>query len=291
MGERSVKVDFSPLPPGLYLVATPIGTARDITLRALDILASANVLAAEDTRTLRRLLEIHGIPIGGRPLIAYHDHNGESARPRLLAMIGEGRSVAYTSEAGTPLVSDPGFRLARLAKANGLAVTAAPGPSAVLAALTVSGLATDRFLFAGFPPTAKGARGEWLQELKLVPATLVVFESPRRIQRLLSEMAGAFGERDAALCRELTKRFEEVVTGSLGDLATMTVEREPRGEVVVVVGRGNDDGQAADLETALGLALADLSVRDASEAVASALGLPRRQVYQEALRLVSLRRT
>lgn len=280
-----VEIAVSPLPPGLYLVATPIGAARDITLRALDILASANVLAAEDTRTLRRLMGIHGIPVGGRPLVAYHDRNGATMRPRLLGMIGEGRSVAYASDAGTPLVSDPGFGLVRSARAEGLAVTSSPGPSAVLAALAVSGLPTDRFLFAGFPPTSRGARLTWLSELRSVPATLVVFESPRRIHRLLSEMADAFGERDAAVCRELTKRFEEVMSGSLEDLATRTAARALKGEIVLVVDRGQPDGPVADLDGILVSALAGMSVRDASESVAKALGLPRRRVYREALRL------
>ncbi|MCY4167325.1 MAG: 16S rRNA (cytidine(1402)-2'-O)-methyltransferase [Rhodobacter sp.] len=280
-----MEIAVSPLPPGLYLVATPIGAARDITLRALDILASANVLAAEDTRTLRRLMGIHGIPVGGRPLLAYHDRNGATMRPRLLGMIGEGRSVAYASDAGTPLVSDPGFGLVRSAKAEGLAVTSSPGPSAVLAALAVSGLPTDRFLFAGFPPTSRGARLTWLSELRSVPATLVVFESPRRIHRLLSEMADAFGERDAAVCRELTKRFEEVMSGSLEDLATRTAARALKGEIVLVVDRGQPDGPVADLDGILVSALAGMSVRDASESVAKALGLPRRRVYREALRL------
>ncbi|MCY3994640.1 MAG: 16S rRNA (cytidine(1402)-2'-O)-methyltransferase [Rhodobacter sp.] len=280
-----MEIAVSPLPPGLYLVATPIGAARDITLRALDILASANVLAAEDTRTLRRLMGIHGIPVGGRPLVAYHDRNGATMRPRLLGMIGEGRSVAYASDAGTPLVSDPGFGLVRSARAEGLAVTSSPGPSAVLAALAVSGLPTDRFLFAGFPPTSRGARLTWLSELRSVPATLVVFESPRRIHRLLSEMADAFGERDAAVCRELTKRFEEVMSGSLEDLATRTAARALKGEIVLVVDRGQPDGPVADLDGILVSALAGMSVRDASESVAKALGLPRRRVYREALRL------
>ncbi|MCY4243314.1 MAG: 16S rRNA (cytidine(1402)-2'-O)-methyltransferase [Rhodobacter sp.] len=280
-----MEIAVSPLPPGLYLVATPIGAARDITLRALDILASANVLAAEDTRTLRRLMGIHGIPVGGRPLVAYHDRNGATMRPRLLGMIGEGRSVAYASDAGTPLVSDPGFGLVRSARAEGLAVTSSPGPSAVLAALAVSGLPTDRFLFAGFPPTSRGARLTWLSELRSAPATLVVFESPRRIHRLLSEMADAFGERDAAVCRELTKRFEEVMSGSLEDLATRTAARALKGEIVLVVDRGQPDGPVADLDGILVSALAGMSVRDASESVAKALGLPRRRVYREALRL------
>ncbi len=285
-----MEIEISPLPPGLHLVATPIGAARDITLRALDILASADVLVAEDTRTLRHLMRIHGVPLGGRPLFSYHDRNGAAVRPRLLAMIREGKSVAYASDAGTPLVSDPGFQLARSAMAEGLAVTTAPGPSAVLAALAVSGLPTDRFLFVGFPPAAKGARTAWLRDLQSMSATLVIFESPTRIQRLLAEMAMMFGERRAAVCRELTKRFEEVLSGTLAELADLATKRELKGEIVLIVDRSRTDAPTADLDAALATALAHMSVRDASESVATALGLPRRQVYQEALRLESARK-
>ena len=170
--------------PGLYFIATPIGAARDITLRALDLLAAADVLVAEDTRTLRHLMDIHGVALGPRPLWAYHDHNGAEVRPRILAALSEGRSVVYASEAGTPLVADPGFQLGRAAIAAGYAVTAAPGPSAVLAALTVSGLPSDRFLFAGFPPATGAARRTWLAEFAQVPATLIFYESPNRVQDL-----------------------------------------------------------------------------------------------------------
>ncbi|MDE3123207.1 MAG: rRNA small subunit methyltransferase 1, partial [Paracoccaceae bacterium] len=216
----------SPLAPGLYFLATPIGAARDITLRALDILRSADVLAAEDTRTLRHLMEIHGIPLNGRPLVAYHDHNGVAARPRLLRDLGEGRSVAYASEAGTPLVADPGYQLSRAAIAQGYPVFAAPGPSAVLAALTVSGLPTDRFLFAGFPPATAGARKRFFESFAAAQATLVFYESPKRVSRTLGEMCDSLGqERQAAVCRELTKRFEEVSRGTLGDLATQFADR------------------------------------------------------------------
>ncbi len=280
-----MEFENSSLPPGLYLVATPIGAARDITLRALDVLASADVLAAEDTRTLRHLMRIHGVPFGGRTLLAYHDRNGMVMGPRLLAKIREGKSVAYASDAGTPLISDPGFRLVRSATEEGLAVVSAPGPSAVLTALTVSGLPTDRFLFAGFPPATKGARTVWLEELHSVPATLVFFESPRRIHRLLAEMVTVFGERRASVCRELTKRFEEVLTGTLSELAEMASSRMLKGEIVLVVDRGRIDASIENLDLALGSALAEMSVRDASEEVARALGLPRRQVYQRALRL------
>ncbi len=274
------------LSAGLYFVATPIGAARDITLRALDILASADVLAAEDTRTLRHLMEIHGLALGDRPLVAYHDHNGAEVRPRLLRYLAEGKSVAYASEAGTPLVADPGFQLAQAAIAEGVPVISAPGPSAVLAALSVAGLPTDRFLFAGFPPVAKGARASWLAELASFPATLVLYESPRRAQRLLAEMSEPFGpERRVAVCRELTKRFEEITRGTLAEVAQALEGRILKGEVVVVLDRDRRAPQAEDLDTALRSALKAMSVKDAAQAVAEATGLPRRQVYQRALEI------
>jgi 16S rRNA (cytidine1402-2'-O)-methyltransferase len=276
-----------PVPPGLHLLATPIGAARDITLRALDILAGADVLAAEDTRTLRHLMEIHGVALNDRPLVAYHDHNGAAVRPRLLRALKEGKSVAYASEAGTPLIADPGFQLARAAIAEGFAVLAAPGPSAVLAALTVSGLPSDRFLFAGFPPAGAGDRARFLAELGQVPATLILYESPKRINRLLTEMADAFGkDRLAAVCRELTKRFEDVSRGTLGELAEAFAGRAVKGEIVVLVDRPGDrvvDG--ASIEAALRDALAHGSVKDAAAEVAAALNLPRKEVYRMALQL------
>lgn len=275
------------LGPGLYLVSTPIGSARDITLRALDVLASADALAAEDTRTLRRLMEIHGVPLGQRKVIAYHDHNGPVVRPRLLALLAAGKSVAYASEAGTPLIADPGFALARAAISEGATVTAVPGASAILAALAVAGLPTDRFLFAGFPPTAMAARATFLAELANLPATLVFYKSPKRVGELLIAMAQCFGQaRQAVICRELTKRFEEVVRGTIGDLAEKFGASELRGEVVVLVDRPTKAGVApGDLDAALKKALAGMSVKDAADAVSGALGLPRREVYQAALRL------
>jgi len=276
-----------PVPPGLHLLATPIGAARDITLRALDILAGADVLAAEDTRTLRHLMEIHGVALNDRPLVAYHDHNGEAVRPRLLRALSEGKSVAYASEAGTPLIADPGFQLARAAIAEGFTVLAAPGPSAVLAALTVSGLPSDRFLFAGFPPTGAGDRARFLAELGQVPATLILYESPKRINRLLTEMADAFGkDRLAAVCRELTKRFEEVSRGTLGELSEAFAGRAVKGEIVVLVDRPGDPVvDAASIEAALRDALAHGSVKDAAAEVAAALNLPRKEMYRMALQL------
>ncbi|PZQ46966.1 MAG: 16S rRNA (cytidine(1402)-2'-O)-methyltransferase [Rhodovulum sulfidophilum] len=274
------------LAPGLYLVATPIGAARDITLRALDILAGADILAAEDTRRTRHLLDIHGIRRDARGLVPYHDHNGAQQRPRLLAALAEGRSVALVSDAGTPLVADPGYRLAVEAIAAGHKVHAAPGASALLAALAVAGLPTDRFLFAGFAPPKQAARLRFLGELAAVPATLVFYESPRRLAEALAAMAEVFGgDRAAAVCRELTKRFEETRRGTLGDLARAYAdEPDPKGEIVVLIGPpvAGEVGEA-DLDAALDAALARLSVKDAAAEVARALGLPRRVVYARAL--------
>jgi 16S rRNA (cytidine1402-2'-O)-methyltransferase len=275
------------LAPGLYLVATPIGAARDITLRGLDILREADVLAAEDTRRLRQLLAIHGVPLQGRRVLAYHDHNDAEARPRLLAALAAGKSVAYAPEAGTPLVSDPGYQLARDARAAGHAVHAAPGASAVLAALAVAGLPTDRFLFAGFPPAKAGARQAFLAELATVPATLVLYEAPGRVGRTLGDLSAALGEgREAAVCRELTKRFEEVTRGTLGSLAAIFAGRDLRGEVVLVIHRAAPAAaSAATVDTALREALARRSLRDAADEVAAQFGVPRKEAYRRALQL------
>ncbi|PIV75147.1 MAG: 16S rRNA (cytidine(1402)-2'-O)-methyltransferase [Rhodobacteraceae bacterium CG17_big_fil_post_rev_8_21_14_2_50_65_11] len=275
------------LSPGLYLVATPIGAARDITLRALDILAGADAIAAEDTRTARKLMEIHGVAVAGRQMLAYHDHSGAGTRDRILAMIGEGKAVAYVSEAGTPLVADPGYQLARTVIEAGLPVLAAPGASAVLAALAVSGLPSDRFLFAGFPPHAKGAMQAWLAELAPISATLILYESPRRVHRLLDVLAQVMGpERKIALCRELTKRFEEVLRGTVEDVRTTIADRSLKGEIVLVVGKGSPvQASAETVEDALRQALETLSVKDAAAQVAADLGLKKRDVYQAALKL------
>ncbi len=270
---------------GLYFVATPIGAARDITLRGLDILASADVIAAEDTRTLRRLLDIHGIALGDRLLIAYHDHNGEKVRPRLLKLIKQGKSVAYASEAGTPLVADPGYGLGRAVIEAELPLIGAPGPSAVIAALMVSGLPTDRFFFAGFAPNASGARQKFIEGFAEVPGTLIFYESPKRIHGMLKDLGQCLGpERQAVVCRELTKRFEEVTRGSLQELATAFSQRSVKGEIVVLVDRPHAaavSGQSVDV--ALQEALKTMRIKDAATAVSQALGVPRRKVYQAAL--------
>ena len=275
------------LAPGLYLVATPIGAARDITLRALDILAGADAIAAEDTRTARKLMEIHGVAVAGRPLLAYHDHSKDSARTRVLRLIEEGKSVAYVSEAGTPLVADPGYQLARAAIAEGLPVTTAPGASAAIAALCLSGLPSDRFLFAGFAPQSRAALKTWVAELAPIRATLILYESPRRIHKLLDVLAdGLGGDRQIAICRELTKHFEEVLRGSIDDLRDRIADRTLKGEIVVVIDKGDAvETDAETLDDALRQALVGQSVKDAAAMVAAATGLPKRQVYQAALQL------
>lgn len=282
-----MKFQKTELAPGLYFVGVPIGTARDITLRALDVLASADQLAAEDTRSLRRLMEIHGIPLAGRQVLALHDHSNTSVQERLIAAIREGKSVAYASEAGMPLIADPGFELGRAAAQADVMLTCAPGPSAVLTALALGGLPTDAFFFAGFLPSSKAARLTALEKLRDIPGTLVFYESPKRLGAMLRDAATALGaERQAAMCRELTKKFEEVRRDTLENLAEAYLEKAPKGEVVVLIDRGRlESVNQVDLETDLNRALQDLSMRDAVDLVAKAHSLPRRQVYQAALAL------
>ncbi|GAB4293319.1 MAG: 16S rRNA (cytidine(1402)-2'-O)-methyltransferase [Roseovarius sp.] len=286
--------DRETLEPGLYLIATPIGAARDITLRALDILRAADVLAAEDTRSLRRLMGIHGIALGGRPLISHHDHSGASARARILAELAAGRSVVYAAEAGTPMISDPGFDLARAALAAGHRLISAPGPSAVLGALTLSGLPAERFFFVGFLPPTQARRRAALAELAAVPATLIFYESPRRVAAMLAEAAACLGaDRPAALCRELTKKFEEVWRGPLGELAERAAAQPLRGEIVVLIGAPERDSENVSeiaLDRELRTELARQSLRDAADTVSARLGLRRRDVYQRAVALAKGRK-
>jgi len=267
------------------MVATPIGAARDITLRALDILAGADVLAAEDTRTLRHLMEIHGISLNGRPLIAVHDHNEKGSAARINGLLAEGKSVAYASEAGTPLISDPGFALARAAIAEGAEVLAAPGASALLAALTVAGLPTDRFLFAGFPPSAAGERQRFLTEAARSDATVVLYESPRRIRKTLTELRAICGEeRVVAVCRELTKKHEEVLRGSIATVLEKLGDQDPKGEIVLVIDRAPQIQAGPEaISQALDQALKTMSVKEAATFVAQTLNVARRDVYQLAL--------
>jgi len=275
------------LQAGLYFVATPIGAARDITLRALDVLASADVIAAEDTRSLRRLMDIHGVPLGTRRLISYHDHSGAGTRAHLLQALAEGRSVAYASEAGMPLIADPGYDLSKSASDAGHLVTVAPGPSAVLAALTLAGLPTDAFFFAGFLPNASAARRKRLEQLRAIPGTLVFYESPKRVAASVADMADVLGgARAAAMCRELTKKFEETRRGKLAELAASLEGANVKGEVVILVDREDSESVSElDLESSLRAAMATESVRDAADLVSRAHNVPRREVYQLALKL------
>jgi len=270
---------------GLYLVATPIGNLRDITLRALDVLAGADLIACEDTRVTGKLLRLLGLE--GR-LTPYHDHNAEQARPGLLARLEQGAVVALVSDAGTPLVSDPGYRLVRACVERGIAVTALPGASAVLTGLQLSGLPVERFLFAGFLPPRGAKRRAALQELAAVPATLVVYEAPHRAAETLADMAAVLGEREAALARELTKMHEEVVRGRLGVLADRFAAVPPRGEVVIVAAPPDADSAPTGetLEERLRQQIAaGTSLKDAAALVAAETGHPRRDVYALALRL------
>lgn len=279
------------LAAGLYLVATPIGAARDITLRALDILAQADELWAEDTRSLRHLLTLHGVSLGARPLRSYHDHSDATRAAAAAGAIAGGGAIAYCSEAGTPMVSDPGYGLVRAVAAAGGQVIAAPGASAVLTALAVAGLPTDRFLFMGFLPSKAGARRAALDEVAGLRSTLVFYESPRRVAALLAELSEVLGPaREAAFCRELTKRFEEVRRAPLGDLARDLAGQTPKGECVLVIGPPvTRAASAEDLDGALRAALTEMSLRDASAAVAEAYGMARKTVYRRALELAAER--
>lgn len=276
-----------PLSAGLYFVATPIGSARDITLRALDILASADLIAAEDTRTARKLMEIHGVPLGDRQLVAFHDHSSGNVVERLIAQIRDGKSVACVSEAGTPLIADPGYELGVAAAKAGVMVTSAPGPSAVLAALTVSGLPTDKFAFAGFLPSSSTARKTELANLRALDFTLVLYESPKRLVALINDIIEVLGaERRVVICRELTKKFEEVLRGTAQELAEILADRSIKGEIVVMIERATgDDATDDDVLEALTKALETMRIKDAATTVAGAFGLPRKDVYQMALDL------
>ena len=269
--------------PGLYLVATPIGNLRDITIRALETLAGADMIACEDTRVTRKLLDHYGI---ATPLTPYHDHNAASARPKLLARIASGQAVALVSDAGTPMISDPGFKLVRAARDAGHVVTSLPGPSASLAALTNAGLPTDRFFFEGFLPAKAGQRKERIGELARIPATLVLFESGPRLADTLSALASGFGERQAAICRELTKLHEEVRADTLAQLARDYAQgRETRGEIVIVIAPPQDEAppDANELDAIIRGSLKRLSLKDAVSEIAQSTGVPRREVYQRAL--------
>lgn len=274
------------LAPALYITATPIGNRGDITLRGLEVLKAADRVLCEDTRVTRKLLGLYGV---SRPLVAYHDHNADAMRPKVLEWLAAGESVALVSDAGTPLISDPGFKLARDCRAAGLKVTALPGASALLAALAVAGQPTDRFLFMGFLSAKSGARRAELAEVAGLRATLVLYEAPRRLAAMLADAAAALPGREAVVCRELTKMFEEVTAMPIADLARHYAETEPpKGEAVVVIGpppAGAGAWTDAAVDAALTAALASGSVKDAAAEVAAASGRPRKALYARAMEL------
>lgn len=290
MRARAYHLDGRPieapeLAPGLHVVATPIGNLRDVTIRCLETLAAADAILAEDTRVTRQLTSHYGV---ATPLIAFHSHNAERATPGVLARLAAGERLALVSDAGTPLISDPGGGLVAAAAAAGAAIYALPGACAALAALVVAGLPTDRFLFEGFLPQKSAARRARACELAGVPATLVFYESPRRLAETLVDLRAALGDRQACVARELTKKFEEARRGTLSELAASYADAEPRGEIVVVVAPP-DAGDAAlrvdDLDARLRAAMADLSLKDAAALVSGETGRPRREVYARALSL------
>jgi len=288
-GQRDFMIASHPvaapkLTPGLYVVATPIGNLGDITVRALETLAGADLIACEDTRVTRKLLDRYAITT---PLTPYHDHNAATARPKLLRRLAEGAAIALVSDAGTPLISDPGYKLVRAAQQAGYAVTALPGASAPLAALAVAGLPTDQFFFTGFLPPKQAARRARIGELARIPATVVLFETGPRLAATFADLAAGFGDREAALCRELTKLHEEVRRGDLAALAQQIGASEIRGEMVIVIAPppAGERPHAGDADVLLRQALARVSLKDAVGEVASATGLPRRELYQRALAL------
>jgi 16S rRNA (cytidine1402-2'-O)-methyltransferase len=276
---------MSDLKPGLYIVATPIGNLGDLTLRAADILSRADVLAVEDSRVTAKLLHHIGVR---RPMIPYHDHNADRVRPDLIARMAS-ESVALVSDAGTPLISDPGYKLVRDARAAGIAVTTLPGPCAAIAALTLAGLPTDRFLFAGFLPPKAKARADAIAELAPIRATLIFYESGPRLAAALGALGEGLGNREAAVAREISKTFEEAVTGTLGELAARYADAPPKGEIVIVVGPPGEAAPAStdDIETALREALTRLSPARAAGEVAKAFGVDRRELYARAMAMKS----
>jgi 16S rRNA (cytidine1402-2'-O)-methyltransferase len=268
-------------------VATPIGNLGDISARALETLRRADVIACEDTRVTAKLLQRFDI---SRPTLPYHDHNADMMRPRILERLARGETVALCSDAGMPLISDPGYKLVRAATDAGLAVTVIPGPSAPLAALVLSGLPSDRFLFAGFLPAKDGARRTALGEVKAVPATLLFFETGPRLAESLACCADVLGDRPAAVARELTKMHEEVRRGRLSELAAHYAEAgAPKGEIVLVIGAPGEDVTAFDVDAALQGALGSMGVKEAATAVAAASGRPRREIYALALEIAGRR--
>jgi 16S rRNA (cytidine1402-2'-O)-methyltransferase len=282
------QVDAAKLSSGLYIVATPIGAARDITLRALDILGAADIIAAEDTRNTRKLMDIHDIQLGTRKLISYHDHNGHERRPFLLEALKAGKSVALVSDAGTPLLADPGYHLVQYVRDAGHKVATAPGASALLAALCVAGQPTDKFFFAGFAPNKTKARFDYYKSIGAVPSTLVFYESPKRLAKSLKDMVSAFGgARVATVCRELTKKFEETRSSTLQELSDYYSQADtPKGEIVIVVGPPvKTKVTQEEIDQALLKALKEFRVKDAARYVSEKMGISRNQAYERALEL------
>jgi 16S rRNA (cytidine1402-2'-O)-methyltransferase len=282
-----LSAEAEPIAPGLYVVATPIGNLKDVSFRALSVLAAADAVLAEDTRVTKTLLAHYGITT---PLVAYHEHSSEALRERVIQRVREGQALALVSDAGTPLVSDPGYKLVQAAIAEGLPVTPIPGPSAVTAALVVSGLPTDRFFFEGFLPPKSAARRTRLAELAMIPGTIMLFEAPHRLPEMLADAASVLGERQAVVARELTKMFETVRRGTLPELAAaFAAEGPPKGEIVVLIGEATKAMQAAEsdavLDDRIRAALASHSIKDAAALVADELGVPKREVYARALTL------
>lgn len=279
--------EAEPLTSGLYVVATPIGNLKDISFRALNVLAAADAVLAEDTRVTKVLLAHYGITT---PLVAYHEHSNDAVRERMIQRLKEGQVLALVSDAGTPLVSDPGYKLVQAAIEEGLPVTPIPGPSAILTALVVSGLPSDRFFFEGFLPAKMVARRARLAEVGAIPATLMLFESPHRLTEMLKDAAEVLGPRPAVVARELTKLYETVRRGTLTELAALyATEGPPRGEIVVLIGRGADEvpveESRAEVDALLSQNLKNHSIKDAAAIVAEATGQPKREVYARAVAL------
>ena len=285
MSEGNHRTAASKPGPGLFIVPTPIGNLRDITLRALDVLGGVNLIACEDTRITSRLLNAYEIKT---PMAAYHEHNAQQIKPRLLKQIKNGKSIALVSDAGTPLVSDPGFKLVRSVIDSGFPLTVLPGPSAPITGIVAAGLPTDRFLFAGFPPPRQKARQTFFQEFIACPTSLIFFESAKRLARSLRDMETVFGDREAAIARELTKKFEEIQRGTLATLVEFYGARPtPKGEIVVIIDPPSQKVPPSRelIDAEITSALAELGVKSAAEYVSGALGLPRREIYQRALKL------
>ena len=281
--EASVKDAVCKLAAGLYVVATPIGHLGDISLRALAVLAQADVIACEDTRNSGVLLHAFGIK---KPTLSYHDHNADARRPDLMRRIAEGEAVALISDAGLPVIADPGFKLVRDCREAELPVTVIPGANAALTALAGSGLPSDQFTFAGFLPPKSAARKTAIAEFKVQEGTLLLYESPQRLAACLSDMVEIFGaERPAVVARELTKFHEETRRGTLGELAIHYAEHEARGEIVLLVGKGDDVAPEHDLDALLRQSLQRLSLRDAVAEIAAMTGMKKKEVYERALRL------